>query len=386
MPSFVDFPLDTDEERALDRFFEHMRTVFPGWTPNEAHLEVAVAEEMVRISQETAVVATQVGEGIFRAFGEKLVRLQKIAGAYAGTTVTFTAIDTQGYTIPAGTLISRRVAGDTEYVFRTIADAVITPGTTQANVGVHAVELGSLYNGLVAGPFTMVDALLFISSVTSTAVTSGGADEETDETYLDRLSDELTLLTPRPILPDDFAVLARRVAGVARAKVIDGYNPTDQTSSNERMVTVVGVDKNGQVLASKEELRAYLDSLREANFVVNVVDPTYLKLDIVYNAIAVRGSDPAVVRADIDKAIADYINPAKWAGGDLSPPEWRGGQVVRHWELVTLINNVTSVDYLISLTINGGTADVLIPGVAGLPRAVGPNTVTDSTITGTVTS
>jgi uncharacterized phage protein gp47/JayE len=63
-------------------------------------------------------------------------------------------------------------------------------------------------------------------TVTLDAPTAGGVDAESDADYLDRLHELLTLLAPRPILPNDFAVLARTVAGVGRATAIDLYNPT----------------------------------------------------------------------------------------------------------------------------------------------------------------
>ena len=43
--------------------------------------------------------------------------------------------------------------------------------------------------------------------------------------YINRLTAELQLLAPRPILPADFAALATSVTGVFRAMAIGGLNP-----------------------------------------------------------------------------------------------------------------------------------------------------------------
>jgi hypothetical protein len=55
---------------------------------------------------------------------------------------------------------------------------------------------------------------------------------------------------------------------------------------------------------------------------------------------------------------------------------------VRYLEVATVINNVDGVDHITDLTLNGGTADVPLDGVAPLPASVDAGT----TISGTVTA
>src|SRR5690606_4047142 len=206
---------------------------------------------------------------------------------------------------------------------------------------------------------------------------------EDDDAYLARLSRELELMSPRPILPDDFAVLAARVAGVARATAIDGYNPDDDTSDNERMVAVAAIDADGQAVPSgvKAQVEALLQSMREVSFVVHVIDPTYTEIDVAFTAKAFPGYAPADVQARAEQAVADYLSPAHWGlpptGDDTAHGGWWSQPVVRYLEVAAVLDRVEGLDYVSALTVDGGTSDVTLTGAIPLPKP--------GTIAGTVT-
>jgi hypothetical protein len=71
----------------------------------------------------------------------------------------------------------------------------------------------------------MLDVIDGVETVTMAAAATGGTDEEEADDYLDRLADALSILAPRPILPQDFATLARQIPGVGRAVALDLYQP-----------------------------------------------------------------------------------------------------------------------------------------------------------------
>lgn len=383
---YIEFPVETDIEDNLARAFAEMRAIFPAWTANEAHLEVALIEEFARMSTETAQSAGFVSQLVFARWGQ-LVGIEQSPGVRAGTTADFTVQDDAGYTIPAATGVALRVAGDDFRLFLTQADIVIPPGQTEVlGVPLEAAVVGTDYNGIAAAPASLTEQYAFITSVETTTITTGGIDPEDFDGYVDRLSEDLRLLTPRPILPDDFAILARNVPGVARARAINGFNPVDLSYGNERMVTVVGLDVNGDALSdtTDNELEQYLDSQREINFVVNTFKPQYLPLHIVYDLVTDVGLDPIGVQDAVNAALAAYISPARWAGGDEEPPIWRDVNTVRFWELVAVMNNVPGVAFLNALTINGVASDIDLPTPAGLPKAVGLDPVADSTVEGSV--
>lgn len=387
MAGYIGIPLETDSDKLTAQALGTLIENIPGYVPQEGHLEVWIIEVVARMVAEARDVASAVPTSIFRYFGESLLGLPPISSAAARTVTDWTMIDDQGYTIPSGTVVAFRTAGDEIVPFQTVEETVVNPGSlTHTGVVIEAIEPGSDSNGLGPGDVELVDAFSFVDSVQATETTSGGVDAETDDAYLDRLTAELQLLAPRPILAQDFAVFARRVPGVHRALAIDGYNPTDSTTNNERMVAVAVVAEDGGDLsqAVKDDVSAYLESLREVNFIVHVVGPSYTSLAIHFEAVTYPNADPIAVRTDAVDAVKDFLDPGIWGGGDESPPVWRESRTVRYLEIATVLNNVPGLDYLTVLTLNGGTDDVVMAGVAPLPATT--NATEPTIITGVVTS
>ena len=271
-------------------------------------------------------------------------------------------VDSAGYTIPAGTVVGYPVSGD-EQVFFTVVNAVtVAAGSTltaDGEVVLRAVEPGTAANGLEGDTFQVVDSLAFVAGIESVDVSAGGADAESDSEYLDRLHAELQLLAPRPILAEDFATLARRIAGVERSVAIDGYNPADATFNNQRMVTVAVADEAGHGVSPtiKTAVDTYLQSLREVNFVVNVIDPTITTVDVTATIKVLPTYDTDTVIGAAEDALQDYLSPAAWS--------WAA--VLRYNELIALISNVPGVDYVASIL--QPSADMTLPGVAALIQA-----------------
>lgn len=577
--SYIEPPLDVDPDSLANDALDYLIANVPGWSPQDGHIEVWLITALARMVAEARTVASAVPTTIFRFFGRSLLLLDPIDAAAASAPSTWTMIDNQGYTIPAGTLVGLRRTGDELVPFR-VRDAVTVPygltTTLPGEVILDAFDEGLAANGLPAGAAEMIDALSFVESVVTTAITSGGADAETDDEYLDRLSNELQLLTPRPILTGDFAVLARRVPGVHRAVAIDGYDPNktdhvrftggagayvstpddaaldvpgdieivtrvrladwtpaadvtpaqkagaygltlrttgalrlwvyvggvltnmpdstvtvdsvaaanewvwlratrasgsgntnyyyslDQVedaalvnwtalgvqvvggagavtnsanilqldgsgaaipfdmqtalirngiggtlaanfraldvdpnaptgyvdsagrvwtfaagplpvhpTDEERTVAVAIVDEAGDPLptGTKVEVDNYLESLREVNFVVNIIDPTYTAVDVDFTVTVAPEWDTADVIARATAAVEGYLDPASWGGGNETPPVWRFRTVVRLYEVAGVLNNVAGVDEVVTLLLNGAAVDVNLPGVAPLPTA-----------------
>jgi hypothetical protein len=476
--SFVSVPFATDADALADDAVDRLRSAMPGWEPADGNLEVWILQAVGRQVAELTAVAADVPAAIFRQFGTQLVGLAPQSGARATLTSFWTARDNLGYTIPAGTQVAHRVTGDDLIVLEVAADTTITPGaTTLSGVLLQATDVGTAWNGVPTGPLELVDALSWVESVDASTVSAGGLDAETDDAYLARLADDLRLLTPRPILPDDFAVLARNVTGVTRALAINGYDPgTDEvqtiteggsglasytltysaqttasiaataaasavqsalealsniavgdvavtgsaggpytvtfggalastnvaqmtatptggtgtvtintvtpgvasSTGNERYVTVVPLDAAG--VAVSPPIRAavvtYLDGLREVSFVVKATTPTYTTVDVAYTIVALPGYTPSEVRDRCDDALTAYLSPATWGGGDATPPVWSTGEnKVRYVTVGSVLMGVPGVRYVTALTVNSGTADVTLTGIAPLPQV--------GTITGT---
>jgi hypothetical protein len=268
----------------------------------------------------------------------------------------------------------------------------VAPGATVTAAGAIQITAslpGAAASGLggASQPVELIDILDFVLTVTMVQATSGGVDDETDQAYLNRLSEQLSLLTLTPVLAVDFAKLAKNVPPVYRAVALDNFNPADNTYTNERMVGVCCIDINGNPLSApaKANVDAYLQSLRETNFIVNVFDPTYTIVAVTTQVHCLPGFTPASVIAEVQAALVRYLNPATWGqpiGGDTSssPQDWTNTKVVRKYEVSQVINSVGGVDYIMTLTLGippaGLTeADVTLLGQVCLPTA-GTMTVT----------
>lgn len=179
-------------------------------------------------------------------------------------------------------------------------------------------------------------------------------------------------------------------ASVRRGAGTDWIIGDTLETGNARMITVVPVDSAGNALSApaKSDIKTYLQALREINFVVNVMDPTYVNIDITTDIHVLTGFDAPTVRAAVSSALTNYLSPATWGqpigavdrSADIH--EWINDTVVRLYDTSHVIKGVDGVDYIKTLTqgIHGAgltAADVPIGSVVPLPTA-GTITVTNS--------
>ncbi len=383
MASYINIPFTVDPDDLADAAVAYLQNAIPGWQPADGHLEMWLIEALARLTVEASTVAAQVPAAVFQSFGTSLLQLPPKTGSAATMTSTWVMADAAGYTIPAGVQVGYALSGDTTLIFETTAPIVIAPGNTSTAVGgvtLQSVDAGSQYNGIPTNVgLVLIDSYAFVSTVTTASVSSGGSDPETDAAYLNRLATDLQLLTPRPILPSDFATLAQNVSGVYRALGISGYNPDDNTYNNERYVAVALVDSSGNPVgtATKAAVASYLDGLREINFVVKTMDPTYTTINVAYTIHVSTGADPTATLSAVDSTVRAFLSPGTFNGGDQVPPVWISDTKVRYLKLVAAMAEVSGVDYVASLTLNGGTSDVTMSGAAPLPTV---GTLTNGTV------
>jgi hypothetical protein len=390
MPDYIEIPIAVDADTLAQEAYDFLQAVMPGWAPASSNLETWLIEAAARLASVIGTLASTVPSSIFRWFGANLVGVPPIDATPATTTTTWTVKNTAGYTIPGGTQVAIPGAGDTLIAFETVGDVIIAPGasaTASGEIPIVAITPGADGSGLGGAGTTveLLETLEFVTAITQTAATTGGVDAEDDATYLDRLRTELQLLTPRPILPAEFAALARNTAGVYRALAVDGYNPADDTTGNPRMVCLFLIDIGGSEVGSTIETAvvASLQAQRELNFVVNVAAPTYTSIDVTYSIHVQENFDPAVVEANVSQALDDMLNPANWglpAGGDQ--PDWLPDATVRYTDTARTILNIPGVDHIASLEIGVhggalGASDVALTGQAPLTEV---GTITGSTV------
>lgn len=448
---YISLPVTVDPNQLFTQAIADVMEQIAGWQPSEGHLEVIVLEEAAQMVAIAASVASQVPMAIFMAFGQ-LVGVNPIEGVAATVAATITMVDDAGYTIPAGIVLAYPLTGDSSVLFAVQSSITIPNGETTGDLTLICLTSGSFPNGLTSGAtLQLQQSFAQVESVVTTAIVEGGVDAETVTAYINRLSGELQLLGPRPILPQDFADLATNVPGVFRALAIDGLNPgskvTDGVTTNaslnigsatahfetgqwvgrtvadtlghvpagatiasvtsdtvavlntghaatgsgtadhftfgdltgqERFVTVAGLDENGDALSGplNTSMQAYLESLREVNFEVATVFPTYTEIDVTVTCDAVHGADTGTVQAAINAALTNFLDPSTWGGGTFEPPIWEPtAGVVRFLDIANVILGTAGVLYIpsgdLQLCIHGGSlaaVDVTLPGDAPLPE------------------
>lgn len=242
-PDFVQVDIATDSASLLDDGITQINSTltangFPGWTADDADLAVIILSTVSQIAADNATVASTLLAAAFRAFGTVLFGIAYQNGTQAAVVSTWTfaaPAPVGGYTIPGGTAVIID-----SLAFYVANDVTTGTGDTTASVLLVASDVGIAYNGLggIGAAVEPSDQIDWVLSITTTAATSGGVDQEDDLDYENRLANALQLITPRPITASNFADLilsdfATQATGitVGRATSIDGYYPAARTLS-----------------------------------------------------------------------------------------------------------------------------------------------------------
>src|SRR5262245_3963818 len=227
--------LTLDVSALTELALQYFREVIPNYEDHEGNAEVILAEAIAQIAGDLSQQAATVPPEAMIYLGETVFNIPINAGntAVGDMTIVFTA-DVGAITILADTLFTVPHPSGENMMFSTDRDIIATPSGSFDLIAV-ATETGEIYNGA----FGDADFLEPIDGIESAIVqqTAGGEDIETATDYLNRLSQLLTVLSPRPILPSDFVTIAKQVPGVGRATVLDLYQPgTDDNNATLGLV------------------------------------------------------------------------------------------------------------------------------------------------------
>lgn len=366
-------PADVEAEQILD-----LQARIPGWVPNDANLDTAELQVGALQIATIREVASSVLDTIYRTSGASLDGVQPLDATAATGDSTWVMPNSAGYTIPAGTEVAKAVAGDDAIGFRTTLDVVVAPGQTTTAAGgvpLEALVTGAAGSGLT-GSLTLVTPVDFgggVPTITLVGPTTGGQDAESDSDYLDRLTRLRRRLTFGVVLPADVAEAAQDVAGVDRVLVIDNFIPPSTTGAAAAL-TVVPIDAAGANVSSgvKTAIVATLAAFREQGFLFSTMDPVRTNIAVTFSFTTISGFTAAAVRAAAEAAITSYLSPANWgqpAGGDQRA--WVDDTTVRFGEMYAVLNGVSGLDHVTTLTITPpGTANTnaTLTGPGALPN------------------
>jgi hypothetical protein len=374
--------VETDQAAIAEQVFNDLASRVSGWQAHDGNLEVWLTEAWAEVSAEVRALARDVPASVFLTYGSDVLGIPPDQALAATGLATFTASDSQGYTLEVGAQFALARSGDDLVAFSVDQETTIPPGETQVwDVPFTAVQTGSEANGL-SGEGQMLDPVRWVSDVSVDIPTDQGFDAESAADYLDRLSILMRMVALRPVLPVDFAILALQVRGVSRAVAMNMYDPVTATWTNARMVTVMLTDVTGQPCpdAVKLTVADMLEGLREVNWVCPIIDATYDTVDVAYDVVAFAGQQMSTVQEACDSAVTAYLNPMNYrlnedspaiAGGEVVyPPDAQAtrNQYIYVNEIIALLDRTLGVDRVVSVTLNGAAADYLLPDPYSLPE------------------
>jgi hypothetical protein len=150
------------------------------------------------------------------------------------------------------------------------------------------------------------------------------------------------------------------------------------TLGNERTVTVCVTDASGNALNSDTmtALSAWLESLREVNFVVNVVEPTYTTVWVTCSVTPVAGYTASQVQANVQTSILNLLTPANFGLPQGATTGWDNTTLIYASQLTSAIQNTSGVASIASGSLKFGysaspsnTGDLALPGAFPLPTS-----------------
>lgn len=363
MSKFAEVIADTDQASAKAEILETRQALLPDWEQSPGDLVDFTDDAYSRLSANNLQQVSSMGASAFAAFGQKIANVPPILAAPAVVMSTWTAIDDAGYPIEDGTEVAIPVTGGESKGFLVVGDYAIPPGSTSTDVAevlLQALKPGAASNELSEDPRPISARTAFVDSITLEGTTTGGVDEETEDEYLDRLTEELQLLSLSVITPGDAEIDARSRPGIARALCIPGYNADTEEEDVPLCFTVVPIDDAGQSPSApeREELQESQGE-KVPSGVLNFIDvPTYTKVDQQVVITVLPGFEPAAVVAAARARLAEYESPANCglptSGDTGNSAGWEITTAIYRNELIAEVDRVAGVGRVVTLLLGGG--------------------------------
>jgi phage-related baseplate assembly protein len=263
---------------------------------------IAYRENLIRIAIQEAAKMNLVDYATFPMLdylGE-LTGTKRLAAQPARCTVRFTltAVQTFNVAIPVGTRVETK---DGKVIFKIEAAATVTAGQTTVDVSAVAETTGVVGNGYLIGDVNaLVDPVAYVASASNTTATSGGADDESDTQYRERIK----------LAPEKYSNAGPKGAYIYWAKtahqdIID----VAVTSPSAGVVNVYPLTKNGNPDANMISLVTTTlnsDKIRPLTDQVSVLAPTKIDFSITANVTLFNWADSATATAAINSALATY--------------------------------------------------------------------------------
>lgn len=369
LTGYIDLRLyDVSDQEIVDTAIAAAQLNLPGWVPNEANTEVIVIEALALEIAE-AIVAVNRLPGAVAVAILGIIGVTRDLGAPPVATATITFGDLLGHTVPAGTRIHLPLADGSTVTFLVEPPGlVVAPGSGDGVASLIGDTYTSAANGTPIGTvLTMADRLPFVDSVVLATAVADGRSPESDDEWRDRGVDRLSRLTEALVLPRHFVAAALEDPLVGIAMGLDSYDPgvgSGVPGDHPGHMTVAVLDETGAALSApaKAALEASMEASAVAILDVHVMDATVVAVDVAATVVPIAGAVWATVEASVIASIEAYIDPIAWS-------QREGGATIYLNEMISLIDQVSGVDRVVSVTLDAVAADFVITGVAALPNA-----------------
>lgn len=272
-----------------------------------------------------------------------------------GLTFTLTGVQGSPYIIPAN---SRWGAGTLAFKLDT-AVTIAAGQLSNATEGIATCESTGSSTNIAASTINQnLSSIALIASVTNAARAAGGEDAETETQFLARAANEFAQ-NKMLVRPSDFAQFVADLPGVLRASCLPITSftaPSTFTTPVPGRITVLAMPDDGGLLTGA------LTTI----ILAAVRAKTYVDLDVnnyLFIADYVRSSIAVTVQV---KARSGYTTPEVTAAvlarltAFLDPKTWIAGRSVRPFEVAAELEALLQVDYVDTLTLNGGSSPVTL--------------------------
>lgn len=243
--------------------------------------------------------------------------IKRLEGSAAVTTLRF-LLPSERNSVTAIPTETRVNGGD--FYFSTDKYAEIPAGELYVDVPATCTEIGADANGLMPGELNaLVDSVPWIDSVSNLTETSGGADEEDDDNFSDRIY----------LAPASYSVAGPEDAykyfvKEANADITD----VSVTSPSGGVVDIRFILRDGELPTGDliEEVKEYVSAAdkRPLTDKVEVAAPDTVEyeINVEYWIPETKKSIAASVQSEIEEAITEYISwQNSTIGRDINPSE-----------------------------------------------------------------
>lgn len=212
--------------------------------------------------------------------------------------------------IPEGT----RATVDGEIMFQTLEPLTILAGDTAGEVEAECLTAGAIGNGFIPGQINqLVDIFPFFDSVKNVSESDGGADEESDAAFYDRMRESMeTFSTAGPLGAYEY------FAKTASALIVDVKATSPVPGEVDVRVLLSGGELPGEEMLKAVDDILSADKVRPLTDHVTVAPPETVPYNIDFTYYTQEGA------AVSDATVADNIAAAVQAFKD-----WQGAKMGR---------------------------------------------------------